>query len=190
MDGRLAQPGERLVYTEKVGGSIPSAPTTNEADPAIRMDYSRLFTGSVASFGDQGLPAVLRRRQLGDSRACDRCVLAGCSEPSANPARLPGHPAAPRTHNQLRFRQYARTAWSDASITQMPGSGTRLRRSVCFPPVVNACRALEPRRVRSLRCYRGPTIDLWEEVPLPVQARLMGTMMPGSPRACRRAVSS
>ena len=25
--GRLAQLGERLVYTQKVGGSIPSAPT-------------------------------------------------------------------------------------------------------------------------------------------------------------------
>jgi hypothetical protein len=39
--GRLAQLGERLVYTEKVGGSIPSSPTT---------DPSTFFQGGAKFF--------------------------------------------------------------------------------------------------------------------------------------------
>lgn len=35
LDRRLAQPGERLVYTQQVGGSYPSPPTT-VADDLLR----------------------------------------------------------------------------------------------------------------------------------------------------------
>ena len=40
--GRLAQPVERLLYTQDVGGSIPSPPTSSD-------DYCDVCTGAVRS---------------------------------------------------------------------------------------------------------------------------------------------
>ena len=54
--GRLAQLEEHLVYTQKVGGSIPSPPTTTAPKPfQIRDGLSG--RGRVTSFSGKGEPA-------------------------------------------------------------------------------------------------------------------------------------
>ncbi len=52
--GRLAQLAERLVYTEKVGGSTPSSPTKPQSDSSNRLMWKKRRTERklVTLYGD------------------------------------------------------------------------------------------------------------------------------------------
>ena len=66
LPGRLAQLEERLVYTQKVGGSIPSPPTTVAPKPfQIRDGLSGRVR--VTSFSGKGEPAISALLMFQDS---------------------------------------------------------------------------------------------------------------------------